>query len=297
MFGASRWHKASTRCYRLCLPHVAVTPSTFQATEKIKRFLKDLFKDRQAVAECGWCIGAILKLLQVSDITDVQLLGLRVSLKAAEMPKTRIPHSSEVFSIWKEEASLKQGCNRQAACEVCLRCEWEIHPQTEEASAVCFVCGEWRRTAGASREEMSPHFGRLPNNLNITDNKKGLLKFVKHFQSLHRYTFYTRAAGRRQRQVEEVWVSDERFIPQNVPAVQIYEDEFSLQEAEQPKAFILFTCKPKQSEGAVKPWAEWDVEWRQMMMMMMMVMCTVYGRVCEAILGAVPQQVSKLSHF
>lgn len=51
-------------------------------------------------------------------------------------------------------------------------------------------------------------------------------------------------------------MSDERFIPQNVPAVQIYEDEFSLQEAEQPKAFILFTCKPKQSEGAVKPWAE-----------------------------------------
>lgn len=73
-------------------------------------------------------------------------------------------------------------------------------------------------------------------------------------------------------------MSDERFIPQNVSAVQIYEDEFSLQEAEQPKAFILFTCKPKQSEGAVKPWAERDVEWRQMMKMMM---CTVYGRVCE----------------
>lgn len=70
----------------------------------------------------------------------------------------------------------------------------------------------------------------------------------------------------------------ERFIPQNVPAVQIYEDEFSLQKAEQPKAFILFTCKPKQSEGAVTPWAERDVEWRQMMKMMM---CTVYGRVCE----------------
>lgn len=59
----------------------------------------------------------------------------------------------------------------------------------------------------------------------------------------------------------------ERFIPQNVPALQIYEDEFSLQEAERPKAFILFTCKPKQSEGAVKPWAERDVEWRQMMKM------------------------------
>lgn len=30
------------------------------------------------MAERGWCIGAILKLLQVSDITDVKLLGLRV---------------------------------------------------------------------------------------------------------------------------------------------------------------------------------------------------------------------------
>ncbi len=60
-----------------------------------------------------------------------------------------------VFEVWIWAEDIAGDCG-----SLIERRQAERFTQTEEVSAVCFVYCECKRTAEASREEMSLHFGR-----------------------------------------------------------------------------------------------------------------------------------------